>query len=43
VAAGDEAIKALAAAQRMRNVLLAVVAMLLTAVAGLLLWQIRSG
>ncbi len=43
VAAGDEAIKGLAAAQRMRNVLLAVVAMLLAAVAGLLLWQIRSG
>ena len=40
---GDEAIKGLAAAQRMRNGLLAVVAMLLTAVAGLLLWQIRSG
>jgi hypothetical protein len=41
--AGDEAIKGLAAAQRMRNGLLAVVAMLLAAVAGLLLWQIRSG
>jgi len=42
-AAGDEAIKALAAAQRVRNGLLAVVALLLAAVAGLLLWQIRSG
>jgi ubiquinone biosynthesis protein len=41
--AGDEAIKGLAAAQRMRNGLLAVVATLLAAVAGLLLWQIRSG
>jgi ubiquinone biosynthesis protein len=42
-AAADEAVKGLAAAQRVRNGLLAVVAMLLTAVAGLLLWQLRSG
>ena len=41
--ARDEAIKGLAAAQRARNGLLAVVAVLLAAVTGLLLWQVRSG
>jgi hypothetical protein len=41
--ASDEAIRGLAAAQRAHNGLLAVVALLLAAVAGLLLWQMRSG
>ncbi len=41
--AGDDAVKGLAAAQRTRNGLLAVVAALLALVAGLLIWQIRSG
>ena len=39
----DEAIKGLAAAQRTRNGLLAVVALLLVAIAGLLVWQLHAG
>ena len=39
----DEAVKALAAAQRARNGLLAAVAILLATITGLLLWQLHSG